>query len=139
MNMLLAADLRIVARDARLISGLLKRGLHPGGGHFVISSRLIGRDAAAAMALFGEEINGDKAVELGLARESAGDAAIERQAIELAQGWPPTSSWRGWRLATSARRSSTGAVTWTSRHSSSAPRRRGRCAVRLSSAIESCA
>jgi enoyl-CoA hydratase/carnithine racemase len=41
--------------------------MHPGGGHFVILSRLIGREAAAAMALFGEGINGDKAVELGLA------------------------------------------------------------------------
>src|SRR4051812_43766254 len=41
MNMLLAADLRIIAADARLICGFLKRGLHPGGGHFVILSRLI--------------------------------------------------------------------------------------------------
>src|SRR3954454_15106478 len=56
MNMLLATDLRVIARDARLICGFLKRGLHPGGGHFVILSRLIGREAAAAMALFGEEI-----------------------------------------------------------------------------------
>ena len=44
MNMLLATDLRIIARDARLLCGFLKRGLHPGGGHFVILSRLIGRD-----------------------------------------------------------------------------------------------
>src|SRR3712207_598304 len=85
MNMLLAADLRIVARDARLLSGFLKRGMHPGGGHFVILSRLIGREAAAAMALFGEEIIGDKAVGLGLAWESVDDAAVEDRAIELAQ------------------------------------------------------
>src|SRR5688500_14129780 len=65
MNMLLAADLRIVARDASLLCGFLKRGVHPGGGHFVILSRLIGREAAAAMALFGEEINGERAVDLG--------------------------------------------------------------------------
>jgi enoyl-CoA hydratase/carnithine racemase len=84
MNMLLAVDLRIVASDARLICGFLKRGLHPGGGHFVILSRLIGREAAAAMALFGEEINGAKAVELGLAWESVDDAAVEDRAIELA-------------------------------------------------------
>ena len=32
--------------------------MHPGGGHFVILSRLIGCGAAAAMALFGEEIDG---------------------------------------------------------------------------------
>ena len=85
MNMLLATDLRIVAKDARLLAGFLKRGMHPGGGHFVILSRLIGREAAAAMALFGEEINGDKAVDLGLAWESVDDAAVEERSIELAQ------------------------------------------------------
>jgi enoyl-CoA hydratase/carnithine racemase len=85
MNMLLAADLRIVARDARLICGFLKRGLHPGGGHFVILSRLIGREAAAAMALFGEEIDGDRARELGLAWESVLDEVVEDRAVELAR------------------------------------------------------
>jgi enoyl-CoA hydratase len=85
MNMLLATDLRIVARDARLLCGFLKRGMHPGGGHFVILSRLIGREAAAAMALFGEEIDGDRARELGLAWESVDDAAVEDRAMELAR------------------------------------------------------
>jgi enoyl-CoA hydratase len=84
MNMLLAADLRIVARDARLICGFLKRGLHPGGGHFVILSRLVGREAAAAMALFGEEVDGERAVQLGLAWETVDDAAVEDRALELA-------------------------------------------------------
>src|SRR3954447_21790538 len=84
MNMLLAADLRIVARDARLLCGFLKRGMHPGGGHFVILSRLIGREAAAAMALFGEEINGDRARELGLAWDFVDDEAVEGRALELA-------------------------------------------------------
>src|SRR5437763_1920043 len=84
MNMLLAADLRIIAKDARLMCGFLKRGLHPGGGHFVILSRLVGREAAAAMALFGEEINGDRARHLGLAWESLDDGAVEGRALELA-------------------------------------------------------
>lgn len=84
MNMLLATDLRIVASNARLLCGFLKRGMHPGGGHFVILSRLIGREAAAAMALFGEEINGDRARELGLAWESVDDAAVEDRALEMA-------------------------------------------------------
>jgi enoyl-CoA hydratase len=84
MNMLLAADLRIVARDVRLICGFLKRGLHPGGGHFVILSRLVGREAAAAMALFGEEVDGERAVRLGLAWEAVDDAAVEDRALELA-------------------------------------------------------
>jgi enoyl-CoA hydratase len=84
MNMLLATDLRIIARDARLLCGFLKRGMHPGGGHFLILSRLIGREAAAAMAIFGEEINGERARELGLAWESVDDAAVEGRALELA-------------------------------------------------------
>jgi enoyl-CoA hydratase len=85
MNLLLAADVRIVARDARLLCGFLKRGMHPGGGHFVLLSRLIGREAAAAMALFGEEIDGPRAVDLGLAWESVDDAAVEDRARELAE------------------------------------------------------
>lgn len=84
MNMLLATDLRIVARDARLLCGFLKRGMHPGGGHFVILSRLVGREAAAAMALFGEELDGEGAVRLGLAWETVDDAAVEDRARELA-------------------------------------------------------
>src|SRR4051794_34013688 len=60
------------------------RGDAPGGGHFVILSRLIGREAAAAMALFVEEINGDKAVALGLAWQSVDDVAVEDRALELA-------------------------------------------------------
>jgi enoyl-CoA hydratase len=84
MNLLLAADLRIVARDARLLCGFIKRGMHPGGGHFVLLSRLIGREAAAAMALFGEEIDGPRAVELGLAWQSVEDADVEVRALEFA-------------------------------------------------------
>jgi enoyl-CoA hydratase len=84
MNMLLATDLRIVARDVRLLCGFLKRGMHPGGGHFVILSRLVGREAAAAMALFGEEVDGARAVALGLAWETVDDAAVEDRALELA-------------------------------------------------------
>ncbi|MGY1669406.1 enoyl-CoA hydratase/isomerase family protein [Geodermatophilus sp. SYSU D00710] len=85
MNMLLAADLRIVAHDARLLAGFLKRGMHPGGGHYVILSRLVGREAAAAIALFGEEIDGRRAAELGLAWQSVEESAVEDRAIELAR------------------------------------------------------
>jgi enoyl-CoA hydratase len=84
MNLLLATDLRIVASDVRLLCGFLKRGMHPGGGHFVLLSRLIGREAAAAMALFGEELDGARAVELGLAWESVDAASVDDRARELA-------------------------------------------------------
>lgn len=85
LNLALATDLRIVARTARLMSGFQRIGLHPGGGHFVLLSRLAGREAAAAMALCGAEINGDRAAQLGLAWESVADEDVEARALELAR------------------------------------------------------
>ena len=84
MNLLLATDLRIVAKNARLISGFLKIGLHPGGGYFTISHRAAGREGTAAMGLFQEEVDGDRAVEIGLAWKSVDDAEVESLAFELA-------------------------------------------------------
>jgi enoyl-CoA hydratase len=85
MNLMLAADLRVVAEDARLICGFLKRGLHPGGGHFLLLERLAGREAAAAMGLFGEEVNGLAAKQLGLAWDAVPAAEVTDRALELAR------------------------------------------------------
>ncbi|MFG2887652.1 enoyl-CoA hydratase-related protein [Streptomyces sp. NPDC048297] len=84
MNLMLAADLRIVARDARLISGFLKRGLHPGGGHFTLLDRVAGRELTAAMALFGEELDGEQAVRAGLAWDVVDAELLDDRALELA-------------------------------------------------------
>ena len=70
INLMLATDLRIVAEDARLISGFLRIGLHPGGGHFGLLAGRAGAEAAAAAGIFGEEISGRRAVQLGLAWEA---------------------------------------------------------------------
>ncbi len=128
MNMLLAADLRVVADDARLICGFLKRGLHPGGGHFVILSRLIGREAAAAMALFGEEVSGARAAELGLAWAALPADESSRAPGSWPPAWPPTRGWPGSRWRTSARRPARRTCPGRSRPSSSGRRRCGRCA-----------
>jgi enoyl-CoA hydratase/carnithine racemase len=85
LNLMLAADLRIVSTTARLMSGFLRRSLHPGGGHFVMLSQLAGREAAAAMALFGVEITGKRAFELGLAWEAVDDLAVDDRALEIAR------------------------------------------------------
>lgn len=84
-NLVLATDLRIIAGDARLMSGFLKRGLHPGGGHFTILNRLAGREATAAMSLFGEEIDGKRAHALGLAWDAPAAADVEERAMQLAR------------------------------------------------------
>jgi enoyl-CoA hydratase len=84
LNLMLVTDLRIVGRDARIVSGFLPIGLHPGGGHGALLGRTGIREAAAAMALFGERIEGERAAELGLAWAAVDDADVEETAIELA-------------------------------------------------------
>jgi enoyl-CoA hydratase len=84
MNLVLATDLRIVARDARLMAGFLKIGLHPGGGFFTIAHRSAGREATAAMGLFSEEIDGERAAQIGLAWRAVDAADVDRVAFELA-------------------------------------------------------
>ena len=84
MNLALAADLRIVADNARLISGFLRLGVHPGGGHMMLLAETAGVEAACAMALFGQEIDGRRARELGLAWDSVPDAQVEALAQQLA-------------------------------------------------------
>jgi enoyl-CoA hydratase len=84
LNLVLVTDLRIVATDVRLIAGFLRIGIHPGGGHFGLLERVAGREATAAMALFGEEVDGPRAVELGLAWKAVDDAEVEPVALELA-------------------------------------------------------
>ena len=74
LNLMLATDLRIVARDAKIISGFIPIGLHPGGGHGALLGRTGAREAAAAMALFGERIDGERAAALGLAWIAVDDA-----------------------------------------------------------------
>ena len=85
VNLLLAADLRIVATDARIVAGFLRIGIHPGGGHFTLLGRLTGRETAAAIGLFGEEISGSRAQELHLAWEALADDEVEPRAFELAK------------------------------------------------------
>ena len=84
LNLMLATDLRVVARDARLISGFLPIGLHPGGGHGALLGRTGAREAAAAMALFGEQLDGERAAALGLAWLAVDDPDVEETATELA-------------------------------------------------------
>jgi enoyl-CoA hydratase len=84
LNLMLATDLRIVASDARIVSGFLPIGLHPGGGHGALLGRSGVREAAAALALFGERIDGTRAAELGIAWAAVEDDDVEPTAHELA-------------------------------------------------------
>jgi enoyl-CoA hydratase len=81
----MATDLRVMARDARLISGFGKLRLHPGGGHFALLARQGARETAAAMGLFHQQVDGERAVELGLAWTAVDADAVEETAMELAR------------------------------------------------------
>ncbi len=83
-NLALATDLRVVADDARLASGFLPIGLHPGGGHSHLLARTAGRETANAMQLFGAAITGARAAELGLAWAAVPAAEVDAVAVELA-------------------------------------------------------
>jgi enoyl-CoA hydratase len=85
LNLALATDLRVVATDARLVSGFFRIGIHPGGGHFALTGRTAGREAAAAVGLFGEELSGARAAQLGMAWAALPDEEVEPYARELAR------------------------------------------------------
>jgi len=85
LNMALAADVRIVATDARIISGFAKLGLHPGGGHLQLLAGATNRQTATAMAIFSQEIDGRRARELGFAWEVLDDDLVEARAQELGE------------------------------------------------------
>lgn len=85
VNLMMATDLRVVGENARILAGFLRIGIHPGGGHYVLMGRTAGREAAAAAALFSEEINGRRAYELGMAWDCVADDDVPARALELAE------------------------------------------------------
>jgi enoyl-CoA hydratase len=84
LNLMLATDLRIIAETARVISGFARIGIHPGGGHFLLVSRVAGRETAAGLSLFAQDIDGRRAAALGLAWEALPEAEVEPRALEIA-------------------------------------------------------
>jgi len=84
MNLAFATDLRVVGRDAKLLSGFVPIGLHPGGGHAALLGRTGAREAASALTLFGERIDGERAAAVGLAWEAVDDSEVDARAAALA-------------------------------------------------------
>ncbi|HEY2833755.1 MAG TPA: enoyl-CoA hydratase-related protein [Sporichthyaceae bacterium] len=85
INLALAADVRIVSMETKLLSGFLRIGLHPGGGHFMLLDKVAGPQASVAMTLLGEEVVGQRLVDLGLAWEALPDDQVDERSLELAR------------------------------------------------------
>ncbi|MEV6718282.1 enoyl-CoA hydratase [Lentzea sp. NPDC051208] len=73
LNLALAADVRIAGPKARFDARFLQLGIHPGGGMTWMLQRLVGPQTATAMTLFGQILDADQAVALGLAYARAED------------------------------------------------------------------
>ncbi|MGW1029083.1 enoyl-CoA hydratase-related protein [Streptomyces sp. NPDC002577] len=85
MNWALACDVIIAARSARFDPCFLDIGIHPGGGHLWRLQNLVGRQATAAMVLFGETLDGEQAAALGLAWQVVDDDQLMPAALRLAR------------------------------------------------------
>jgi enoyl-CoA hydratase len=83
-NLALCCDVRIAATSARFDARFARIGLHPGGGHVWMLERAVGPQAAAAMTLFGERVEGPRAAELGLAWRCVDDDALLDDAVAFA-------------------------------------------------------
>lgn len=84
MNLALCCDLRVAARRARFDTRFLQLGLHPGGGHTWMLQRAVGPEAARAMVLFGEVLDGAAAEAAGLVWRCVDDAELLTTATGLA-------------------------------------------------------
>jgi enoyl-CoA hydratase len=85
MNLALACDVRLAGASARFDARFLKIGLHPGGGHTWMLERAVGPQAAAAIVLFGEALDGARAAEVGLAWRCHPDDELVDAAVAFAQ------------------------------------------------------
>jgi enoyl-CoA hydratase len=84
MNLALVCDVRIAGRRARFDSRFLDLGLHPGGGHTWMLRNAVGPQAAAAMVLFGQVLDGEGAAAAGLVWRCVEDDALLDEATALA-------------------------------------------------------
>jgi enoyl-CoA hydratase/carnithine racemase len=84
MNFALACDVIVAGRSARFDSRFLEVGIHPGGGHLWRLQQWVGRQAAAAMVIFGENLTAEHAERIGLVWRVVADDELAGAARELA-------------------------------------------------------
>lgn len=84
VNLALGCDVRVAGRSAKFDTRFLQLGLHPGGGHTWMMTRLLGPQGAAATVIFGEVLDGEGAERHGLAWRCVDDAELLDTARALA-------------------------------------------------------
>ena len=76
LSLAMAADIRIVAKSARLMAGYPRIGGSPDGGLTYTLPQAIGYEQAMRFMLENRTVNGEEAVALGMAGEVVDDAAL---------------------------------------------------------------
>jgi enoyl-CoA hydratase len=84
MNLALAADVRVAGRSARFDTRFLDLGIHPGGGHTWMLRRIVGPQAAMAMVVFGQRLDGAEAERAGLVWRCVDDDELLATSVEMA-------------------------------------------------------
>jgi enoyl-CoA hydratase len=84
LNLALACDVRVAAESAFFDTGFLKLNVHPGGGHTWLLVREVGLQAAHAMTIFGETLDGRAAERLGLVWKCLPDDEVLPAALKMA-------------------------------------------------------
>jgi enoyl-CoA hydratase/carnithine racemase len=85
VNVPLSCDVILASPRARFDPRFMDLGIHPGGGHLWRMERLVGRQAAAALVIFGESLTGEEAARIGLAWRCVPDDELLDTAIVLAR------------------------------------------------------
>jgi 2-(1,2-epoxy-1,2-dihydrophenyl)acetyl-CoA isomerase len=85
LSLALAADIRIMARGARLMAGYPRIGASPDGGMTFTLSQLVGYEQAMRFLLENRTVTGDEALALGLVGEVVDDAALPGRLAEYCQ------------------------------------------------------
>jgi len=84
-DLTMMCDIRIASPQARFAESFVKLGIIPGDGGAWFLPRVIGLAKASQMALTGEMLNADKALEWGLVSEIIDQAHLLNRAIDIAQ------------------------------------------------------
>lgn len=92
LNLALACDVILAGASARFDTRFLQIGLHPGGGNTWRLRRITDLQTTMALVLFGEIVDGPRAVEIGLAWSCVPDAellSVARAMAAKAAAGPP--------------------------------------------------
>jgi enoyl-CoA hydratase/carnithine racemase len=85
IELMLAADIRVAARDTRFGQIEIRRGIYPVGGATIRLPREIGWANAMRLLLTADELSADEAYRLGLVQELVEPGQQRERALELAE------------------------------------------------------